>query len=289
MADYFVREDFAGAAGIEGHGADSLLCWGRDVAARAPAQEIYRQREGRTTLRFHAGGRGFFLKIHTGAGWREIFKNLLQGRLPVLGAANEYRAVLALAHLGVDTLSIAAYAATGGNPATRQSLLVSDELAGTVSLEQYCAHWSSAPPPPRVRMRLIARLANSARRMHEGGINHRDFYLCHFHLDPATLAARSPRCYLIDLHRAQIRRRTPLRWRIKDLAGLYFSAMDCGLTQRDLLRFLRHYSSGGLRRALTDEAAQWRRVSDRARRLYINEHGATPPTTGGVGRRTHDG
>jgi heptose I phosphotransferase len=287
VADYYVREDFARTENIEVHGAHALLRWGREVAAHAPAQDVYRQREGRTTLRLLLGDRGFFLKLHSGAGWREIVKNLLQGRLPVLGAANEYRAALALAHLGVATLSVAAYAATGGNPATRQSLLVTDELAGTVSLEAFCAHWSRTPPAPHVRMRLIAALADSARRMHEGGINHRDFYLCHFHLDPDTLATRMPRCYLIDLHRAQIRARTPLRWRIKDLAGLFFSAMDCGLTRRDLLRFLRHYS--GLRQAMKEQAGLWRRVSERARRLYIREHGATPPTIRGVGRRTHDG
>ena len=289
MADFYLREDFASVANIDGLGAHALLRWAREAAARASAQDVYRRREGRTTLRLQAGGRGYFLKLHTGVGWREIVKNLLQARLPVLGAANEYRAVLALTHLGVDTLAVAAYAATGSNPATRQSVLVSDELAGTVSLEAYCAHWSDAPPAPRVRMRLIAKLAHTARRMHEGGINHRDFYLCHFHLDPATLAARAPRCYLIDLHRAQVRRRTPLRWRVKDLAGLYFSAMDCGLTRRDLLRFLRHYNNAGLRSALVDEAGLWQRVSDRARRLYISEHGATPPTIRGVGRRTHDG
>jgi len=286
VADYFLREDFARAANIEDPGADALLRWGQAVAARARAEDIFRQLEGRTTLRLRAGGRSFFLKLHTGIGWREIARNLLRGRRPVLGAAQEYRAALALAHLGVDTLSVAAYAATGGNPARRRSLLVSEELTGTVSLEQYCAGWVGAPPVPSVRMRLIARLADSARRMHEGGINHRDFYLCHFHLDASSLAGRAPRCYLIDLHRAQIRKRTPTRWRIKDLAGLYFSAMDCGLTQRDLLRFMRHYS--GLRRALADEASLWRRVSERARRLYIREHGATPPTIRGVGRRTHD-
>jgi heptose I phosphotransferase len=288
VADYFVREDFAAAVNLEVHGAHALLCWAADVVARTSPQDVYRRREGRTTLRLDAMDRGFFLKLHTGVGWGEIVKNLLQARLPVLGAANEYRAALALARSGVDTLSVAAYAATGGNPATRQSLLVCDELAGTVSLEKFCADWSRAPPSPPVRQRLITRIADSARRMHAAGINHRDFYLCHFHLDTDTLAARAPRLYLIDLHRAQVRRRTPLRWRIKDLAGLYFSAMDCGLTRRDLLRFLRHYSGAGLRHALVEEAAMWRRVSARARRLYINQHGATPPTIHGVGPRTHD-
>ncbi len=284
MADYYVREDFARAMKIENHGAHALLHWAREQAARADARDVYRQREGRTTLRVQVGDRGFFLKLHTGAGWREIIKNLLQGRLPVLGAANEYRAAQALARLGVDTLTVAAYAATGGNPARQQSMLVSDELTGTVSLEAFCAHWSSAPPAPRVRMHLIAMLAQCARRMHEGGVNHRDFYLCHFHLDLATLAARAPRCYLIDLHRAQLRRRTPLHWRTRDLAALYFSALDCGLTHRDLLRFLRHYSAAGLRGALVADAGLWQRVAKRARRLYVREHGAAPPSLRRVGR-----
>lgn len=288
MADYFVREDFAAAVNLKVHGAHALLRWAADVVAHTSPQDVYRRREGRTTLRLQAQDRGFFLKLHTGVGWGEIVKNLLQARLPVLGAANEYRAALALARSGVDTLSVAAYAATGGNPAKRQSLLVCDELAGTVSLETFCADWSSSGPEPPVRQRLVAKIADSARRMHAAGINHRDFYLCHFHLDTDTLTARAPRVYLIDLHRAQVRRRTPLRWRIKDLAGLYFSAMDCGLTRRDLLRFLRHYSGAGLRHALVEEAAMWRRVSDKARRLYINQHGATPPTIHGVGPCTHD-
>ena len=37
-----------------------------------------------------------FIKLHYGVGWREIFKNLLLGRWPVLGAKNEWRA---LAHI----------------------------------------------------------------------------------------------------------------------------------------------------------------------------------------------
>jgi heptose I phosphotransferase len=112
--------------------------------------------------------------------------------------------------------------------------------------------------------------------MHRAGINHRDFYLCHFHLDETSLPEPLPRCYLIDLHRAQIRGRTPRRWRVKDLAGLYFSAMDCGLGQRDLLRFMRHYSEGGLRTALGVERGFWQQVERRALMLY-RKAGASRP------------
>ena len=94
-----------------------------------------------------------------------------------------------------------------------------------------------------------------ARRMHEGGINHRDLYICHFllHLDPPPAPA-SIRLSLVDLHRAQIRPRTPRRWRDKDLAALHFSSLEIGLTVRDRLRFLRAYFDRPLREVLQEEA-----------------------------------
>ena len=48
--------------------------------------EVYRKGQGRVTLRFEHQKKVFFLKRHTGIGWREIFKDLLQGRLPIVGA-----------------------------------------------------------------------------------------------------------------------------------------------------------------------------------------------------------
>jgi heptose I phosphotransferase len=272
MTDYFVRQDLQPEVSKLG-----LLPWAQEVAAAADQGDIYRSKEGRKTLRFERGGQSYFLKLHNGIGWGEIFKNLLQGRLPVLGAVNEYRAVEALSRIGVDTMSIAAYTSCGRNPAAIQSLIVTDDLIGTVSLEDYCADWANSPPDVATRLKLLRKLADSARLMHGAGINHRDFYICHFHLDENSLALGPVRCHLIDLHRAQIRRTTPRRWRVKDLAGLYFSAMDCGLRQRDLLRFMHHYCDGGLREALRSDGVLWQDVAQVATRLYIKQHGRSPP------------
>ncbi len=151
MTEYYLRKDFAAGELAAAQGADKLLGWARTVADRALPQDVYRNKEGRKTLRFEQGGHSFFLKLHSGVGWAEIIKNLLQGRLPVVGAANEYHAVRALERIGVDTMSVAAYTSTGRNPAAKQSLLVTDDLVGTVSLEDYCANWADTPPEPRVR------------------------------------------------------------------------------------------------------------------------------------------
>jgi heptose I phosphotransferase len=91
--------------------------------------------------------------------------------------------------------------------------------------------------------------------MHRAGVNHRDCYICHFLLHTDTpVTADSFRLSVIDLHRAQTRTRVSRRWRDKDLAALYFSALGIGLTQRDKLRFLQVYFQQPLRAILREEA-----------------------------------
>ncbi|HEY3698987.1 MAG TPA: lipopolysaccharide core heptose(I) kinase RfaP [Spongiibacteraceae bacterium] len=255
-------------------------------AAREQPGSVYRDKEGRRTLRFEIAGRGYFLKLHQGIGWKEIVKNLLQGRLPVVGATNEYLAIRALEAAQIDTLSVAAFGRRGINPATQLSFLVTDELTAVETLEDFCARWIHQPPTFALKAKLIERVAGIARVMHRAGINHRDFYLCHFLLqnDPlqndsssiaaANLAVR--KLYLMDLHRAQIRARVPRRWLIKDLGGLYYSALDIGLTQRDIFRFVRHYTQRPLRVALRHDSGFWAAVRERARRIYVRDHHREP-------------
>ena len=238
------------------------------VAVEALKGEVFRELEARRTLRTEVDGRGYFVKIHRGVGWAEILKNLISLRLPVLGAGNEWRAIGRLAELGVDTMHGVAFGQRGCNPATQHSFIVTEELAPTISLEDFCRDWPTAPPPVTFKRALIRRVAEMAGRMHRGGVNHRDFYICHFllHLDPVPSPANF-KLSLIDLHRAQIRNKTPRRWRDKDLASLYFSALDIGLTQRDLLRFLRQYFDRPLRLILREEDTLLSYLSDEARRL----------------------
>ncbi|NQD81256.1 lipopolysaccharide core heptose(I) kinase RfaP, partial [Pseudomonas sp. CrR14] len=55
--------------------------------------QVYRELEGRRTLRTEVDGKGYFVKIHRGIGWAEIVKNLSTARLPVLGAGQEWKAI----------------------------------------------------------------------------------------------------------------------------------------------------------------------------------------------------
>lgn len=231
--------------------------------------EVFRELENRRTQRVILNGKPYFLKQHYGVGFREIFKNLLQGRLPVISAKNEWLALKRLHELNISAPIIAGYGVEGLNPATRRSFLLTHELPAHISLEDFCKDWKKNPPSFQLKQQLIAGVARIARTLHEHGINHRDFYLCHFLLDLASLKSRKmPMLSLIDLHRAGIRRKVPTRWIIKDLAGLYFSSKDAGLTQRDLLRFMQEYRNEPLALILNKEKNFWQRIKKRGDRLY---------------------
>lgn len=233
--------------------------------------EVYREVRGRRTLRFKLRGRNYFLKLHTGVGWREILKNLLSLRLPVIGAQNEWRAIRRLQELDIDTLSIAAYGRRGWNPAGLKSFIVTRELENTVSLEDYCAGWALRPPEFAVKKALIEKVARISRVLHDAGICHRDYYLCHFHLlvgSERQLPESGPTLFLIDLHRALFGKARNSRWVKKDIAGLYFSSMEIGLTRRDRLRFARVYRNSTLRETLTRDRGFWVDVISRGDALY---------------------
>jgi heptose I phosphotransferase len=251
---------------------------GRDAFAAVEALQgkVYRELEGRRTLRTEVDGRGYFVKIHRGIGWGEIVKNLLTAKLPVLGAGQEWAAIQRLTEVGVPTMTAVAYGERGSNPAAQHSFIVTEELAPTTDLEQLTLNWVQQPPEPRLKRALITEVAKMTGTMHRAGVNHRDCYICHFllHTDKPVIADDF-RLSLIDLHRAQVRSATPTRWRNKDLAGLYFSALNIGLTRRDKLRFLKAYFQRPLRDILRNEArllAWLERKADRLLARYARKY-----------------
>ncbi len=232
---------------------------------------VYRELKGRKTLQFQLGGNSYFAKFHFGVGWLEIVKNLLLFRLPVLSAENEWVAISKLQSLGVSTMTFVAYGRKGWNPARRQSFIVTEDLSDTISLEDYCREWRNKPPAYSLKLKLIRQIAEMSRRLHGGGVCHRDFYLCHFLLARKSLDRSSNGhlvLSLIDLHRAMVKQNLSKRWLIKDIGSLYYSAMNIGLTQRDLLRFMTLYQKASLGSCLKDNRKFWESVQKRALALH---------------------
>ena len=238
--------------------SDIAQYWSENDAFELAEQQqgkVFRSKEGRRTLQFELGNKSYFLKLHQGIGWGEIVKNLVQLRLPIIGAKNEWQAIKFLEKHQLDTMKIAAYGEQGWNPAKKLSFLVTDELVNTMDLEHLGEKWRQTPPTFATKVKLIRKLALISRKMHENGMNHRDFYLCHFLLDNSFASSNTieddTQLFLIDLHRAQIRKKVPERWLVKDIGSLWFSAFDIALTQRDLFRFMKEYSELSLRDMLS--------------------------------------
>lgn len=221
---------------------------------------VYRALENRRTQSFVQAGRIYYIKQHYGIGWREIFKNLLQGKLPILGANSEYLALKKLALLNIPAPRVLAFGKTGWNPATQKSFIVTAALEGFESLE----YMDFSALTPSKRRQLIQQMAEISRKIHEAGINHRDFYLCHFWKKGDELC-------VIDWHRAQCRQHVPPRWRLKDLSGLYFSCLDLTLSRKDFYRFLKTYFQQALRKIFQDHQSLLKNIDRKARQLSQKE------------------
>ena len=151
---------------------------GTDPLAQAQTLtgEIYREVATRRTLRVILDDKPYFLKLHMGVGWAEIFKNLVTLRLPVVGARNEYQACRYLDEQGIAAPTVAAFAESGINPAARVSFVLCDALEDHESLEDLSLDWNANPPQPQDVRALTLAVADFARRLHGAGVIHRDFY-----------------------------------------------------------------------------------------------------------------
>lgn len=241
--------------------------------------KVAREMKDRQTLRFEIDGRGYYRKWHRGVGWKEIIKNYLQLRSPVLGATNEWDALNKLQALAIPSLIPVAYGVRGTNPARQQSFIVTRELADVMQLDHFFEQHSV---DVKAKHRILENVAVIARELHAAGINHRDFYFCHFMLKKSFLndTTADPEIYLVDLHRAQLRPTVPVRWLVKDLGGLLFSTLNLGFTRRDYLRFIKIYFAQDLRGVFASHKDVLESIVARARKTYRRDFGHDPQLPG---------
>lgn len=223
--------------------------------------KVFKRIQNRCTQRIERNGRAFFIKCHDGIGWAEVFKNLLTLRLPVFDAGNEWRAILRLRELGLDTMQAVAWGGEGF-AAQRRSFLITESLEQATDLESWFIKQQSDPATRRI---LARRIGSITATLHDNGVNHRDYYLCHLRIDQTRdPSPASAPIYIMDLHRAQIRKTTPSRWAIKDLAGMLHSSLHgparLALTRQDIASFLRGYLGPSWRQRLRANRPFWQQV-----------------------------
>ncbi len=222
--------------------------------------KAFRDVRGRKTSQVALGGKSYFIKQHFGVGWAEIFKNLVAFKKPILGAMTEVNAIQKLNTVGIPTTPLVAYGQQGCSPASMRSFVMTEDLGEIVTIEDLCADWQSYPQC--FKKALMQAMAKLASRLHGAGLAHRDFYLCHFVLkkqDFNLQATSVENLHLIDLHRMLQGQSSSGRAVMKDIAGLYFSAMQYGMSAQDLEVFKQYY--------LPQTPAFWAQVESRAQAL----------------------
>lgn len=264
MQSLYLRDDLEAAVRT-----GELAVPGDDVfsALSAMEGEIYRRSARRRTSRVVIADRTYFAKVHEGVGWREIAKNLLSGKRPVLGARRDFEASRRLRARGVAVPEVVAFGERGVNPARRRSFAIHDALEGFRSLEDVGHAWLVTPPTIGLKRALLTAAGRLTAAMHAAGVCHRDYYACHLMANAAKLGRGEVELAVIDLHRAVIQRRLSRRPRVRDLGALLYSTSAMPLTERDRLRFVAAYAGISAGDELRQRGAFWRAVQHRAKRL----------------------
>jgi heptose I phosphotransferase len=237
--------------------------------------EIFRAVKNRQTIKFELNNHSYFIKKHFGIGLIEIIKTLLKLRVPIISATNEVRAIECLAKQNLLTPQIVGFGIKGINPANKQSFIITEEIKNITGLRDIAINWQKAPPSFALKNALIHEVARITHIMHNAGINHRDLYLAHFLLKLEALNALNQnklqnlrnQIYIFDPHRAQQRKKIPLRWIIKDLSSLYFSCLDIPLSKKDIFRFLKIYYKTNLRFIFKQHSTTLSKIEQKAYKL----------------------
>jgi Ser/Thr protein kinase RdoA (MazF antagonist) len=178
----------------------------------------------------------------TGGPALPVYLKRYRGRVRSAAAANEWRWLHALAAAGIPCPRPVALGEYRGLLGIAESFLITEAIGGATQ-----ADWWISTRPER-KGGLIAAVASLARRFHDAGFHHQDFYLCHFFVrEGAGECADGLALSIIDLQRCGLHRGRR-RWLVKDLAQLHHSFREAGFTPEDWQDFLERY--GGLDRAL---------------------------------------
>ncbi len=193
----------------------------------------------RVTSRFTMTGadgveRAFYIKRHEPSPWREYLKPYLRFRKPILGARNEWNAIHHFWAAGIPTMTPVAIGEDG-----RRSFLITAAIENCCKLSDYLTEPDVTHDDVQ-RMAIV--VAETARRMHDAGLHHQDFYLGHLMVPEHDVWSQ---LFVIDLGRARRVARLNRHWIVKDLSQLLYSARD--LPDWDVNGFLEAYLGRPLR------------------------------------------
>ncbi|MBC8481413.1 MAG: hypothetical protein H8D47_01950 [Planctomycetes bacterium] len=143
-----------------------------------------------------------------------------------------------LSQAGIRTPKVIAHGEQWGKIFEKRSFVITEQIPNADALERKlpeCFTAAQTPENREKRKRFIENLADFLRTFHNTGYRHRDLYFAHIFLDS------DENFHLIDLARAFKPKIFASRYRIKDIAQLYYSAPAKFFSRTDRFRFYLRY------------------------------------------------
>ncbi len=230
----------------------------------------------RTRIKFQIGepARTLFLKRYQNPPLDIQLDRWLCNHGPVTCGLFETKAAKILTAAGVNTAKIIAYGQQTNLLFENSSFVITEQVPAASSLEQKLPRYFDGPTTGKnlaARRQFIDELAQFIKTFHNTGFCHRDLYLCHIFCDD------NERLTLIDLARAFQPRLFGQRFRIKDIAQLYYSAPAKYFSRTDRLRFYITYR--GRKKLTAADKTFIRQVIDKVNTMarHDKKHGRIVP------------
>lgn len=228
----------------------------------------------RTQFDINSPATTLFLKRYVTPPALTQLKNWVTHRKRISFGYCDFQHTSKLASFGINTPKTISYGQQWGLLFEKRSFAISEKIPNAKSLERQLPDCFNSPATPenlKLRRRFIVELAAFIKKFHEYGYCHRDLYLAHIFLD------ENGQFYLIDLARCFKPVLLGSRFRMKDIAQLYYSAPRSFFSRTDRMRF--YLELVGKRKLTKKDKAFIRRVGGKARRMARHDvkHGRVVP------------
>lgn len=194
-------------------------CSLEDLWYHPELKPFFKNKEKRELLLLELDNNTFVVKRYYGPG-TGLFRYVFRGFRDKYGPENEWQKAQFLKVLGIKASEPVAFGVERYCGIIRRALLVTLKMEGN-RLEDMLKEKAEL----KDKTRVVKDLAAFAGQFHASGLSHQDFYLCHF-----FWSADSREIALIDLQRIRHYKgengQPPLRWIVKDLAQLDYSARN---------------------------------------------------------------
>lgn len=271
---FFVDEEFKAA--FEGLGLSSIEAVFSFDAGENLAKENLAAYRSRMQFQIDSPATTLFLKRYNHPSMAVQIKNWIAGKKKSSLAISEIEPAARLSQAGINTPKTIGYGQKWGLFFEEQSFSITEKIADAESLEKKLPDCFLGQPTKENLQRredFIAKLAGFIKKFHDTGFRHRDLYLCHIFVN------KNQEFFLIDLARAFKPRFLADRYRVKDLAQLYYSSPGKYFTRTDRLLFYFNYLG---RKQLTKKdklfIAKVKRKAQKMARHDI-KHGRSVPFT----------